>query len=473
MNRETADVAIIGGGITGAGLARDCAMRGLRTILLEKSQPGRQTTASSSRLIHGGLRYLLYDRQTTLETSWDAGYILQIAAPLLTRLPILWPVYRGHAHGLAAVDALLQSYDGFQRLKGGKPHLRLTAEETLRLLPTLKKEGLRGALTFDEWQVDPVRLVESNLSSAERHGAAIRRDCPVESIEKAPGGGILLKGPNMEVAASLAVNAGGPWAGEIARLAGARVPLILRRGTHLVYERRLVPFGLILEAEDRRRYIFILPGPNYTLVGPTDVEHSAGPGSCAPSQEEVAYLLATARRYFKDFPERFDRVVCGLRPIVGESGGKEQFLSRGFKLYGEAEQGGPGEFLTLAGGKMSDYRLMAETAADAVTKKLGPRGPCRTALETLEGKEISASSRSALLPKPSSLLRAHPRLRYAHSLAFLAACLMRRTAAAATRRLKHSKAEEFLDAYEMPASFFSTQLTAFSIVPPPKTKSPS
>ena len=462
--RELADVAIIGGGITGAGVARDCAMRGLSVVLLEKSHPGRQTTASSSRLIHGGLRYLLYDRRTTLETSWDAGYILQIAAPLLSRLPILWPVYRRHAHGMSTVDALLQSYDGFQRLKGGKPHMRLAPEETLRLLPSLKKEGLRGALSFDEWQVDPVRLVESTLGSAERHGAAIRRNCPVESIDQVPEGGIRLKGPDVEVEAKLVINAGGPWAAEIARLAGARIPLILRRGTHLVYGRRLTPFGLILEAADRRRYVFVLPGPDYTLVGPTDVEHAAGPDSCAASREEIDYLLATVRRYFPDFPEKFDRTVCGLRPIVGESGGKEELLSRGFKLYSRSEQGGPEEFLTLAGGKMSDYRLMAEAAVDAVSLRLGRTASCRTAFETLDGKEISAAAHVEALPAGSALLRDHPRLRYAHSLSCLAASYMRRAVASAVGRRKASTAEEFLAAYDLQAA---------SMVPPPKTTSPS
>src|SRR5271170_2744477 len=108
------DVIIIGGGITGAGILRDCALRGLKALLLEKSAAGMATTASSSHLIHGGLRYLLYDRLTTHTTAWDSGNIVRIARPLLRRLPILWPVYRGHRHGAETVETLLECYDGFQ-----------------------------------------------------------------------------------------------------------------------------------------------------------------------------------------------------------------------------------------------------------------------------------------------------------------------------------------------------------------------
>src|SRR5258706_15875894 len=123
------DVIVVGGGITGAGVARDCAMRGLKTLLVERSRPGMATTASSTHLIHGGLRYLLYDRLTTHATCWDAGNIVRIARPLLSRVVLLWPVYRGHRHGLETVETLLESYDGFTRMKEGLAHRRLAAEQ--------------------------------------------------------------------------------------------------------------------------------------------------------------------------------------------------------------------------------------------------------------------------------------------------------------------------------------------------------
>src|SRR5580704_5192459 len=146
-------------------------MRGLRTLLVERRQPAMGTTITSTHLIHGGLRYLLYDRLTTHTTCWDSGHIVRIARPLLQRLPILWPVYKGHSHGLATVETLLESYDGFQRMKLGLAHLRLSAAEALSLVPGLEPEGLLGAVSFDEWWVDPAALVAANLDSARRHGA--------------------------------------------------------------------------------------------------------------------------------------------------------------------------------------------------------------------------------------------------------------------------------------------------------------
>src|SRR5437667_7367406 len=134
-------------------------MRGLRTLLVERRRPAMGTTITSTHLIHGGLRYLLYDRLTTHTTCWDSGHIVRIARPLLQRLPILWPVYKGQSHGLETVETLLESYDGFQRMKLGLPHLRLTPEEARGLIPGLKSEGLLGAVSFDEWWVDPAALV--------------------------------------------------------------------------------------------------------------------------------------------------------------------------------------------------------------------------------------------------------------------------------------------------------------------------
>src|SRR5262249_59302745 len=120
---------------------------------------GGATTAASSRLVHGGLRYLLYDRLTTHLTSWDSGHIVRIARPLVKRLPILWPVYKGQRYGMEVVESLLESYDGFQRMKLGRPHLRLSAEATLELVPGLKREGLVGSLAFPQRALTPTQLV--------------------------------------------------------------------------------------------------------------------------------------------------------------------------------------------------------------------------------------------------------------------------------------------------------------------------
>ena len=326
------DVIVIGGGITGAGTARDCAMRGLKTLLLERASPGGATTASSSHLIHGGLRYLLYDRLTTHTTCWDSGHIIRIAGPLLTRLPILWPVYKGHSHGLETVETLLEVYDEFQQMKGGLPHLRFNAHETLRLVPGLAPKGLLGSLSFDEWWVDPVALVEANLDSARRHGAEVKTGTMVAGMLLRNGRvtGVVADGKNIE--AKVVVNAAGPWIDKISSLAGARIPLRLRKGTHLVYERPLTPVGLLLEAVDRGRYVFVLPHKDGTLIGPTDLPSPDDPDSITTGEDEKKYLYDSVRRYLPDLKPDYARTIVGARPILGQAG-NEKLLSREFEVF--------------------------------------------------------------------------------------------------------------------------------------------
>lgn len=410
---------IVGGGVTGAGVARDCAMRGLRTLLLERGEPGQGTTVTSTHLIHGGLRYLLYDRLTTHTTCWDSGHIIRIAGELLTRLPILWPVYDGHTHGLETVETLLEVYDEFSAMKGGRPHLRLSAEETLRLVPGLAPEGLRGALAFDEWWVDPLELVGRNLESAKRYGAEVRTGAAVDGLLRSIGrvDGVTVGG--RELRSKLVINAAGPWVDKVAQLAGTSVPLRLQKGTHLRYKERLVPVGLLLEAEGGGRYVFVVPSPQGTLVGPTDLPAPPDPDLVRTEPEEVRYLLASVRRYLPAFPERYDSSIVGARPILAQAG-SEKLLSREYELFDHEERDGLRGFLTIGGGKMSDFRVMAETAADAACRKLGLDRPCRTHLERLDG---SSAPPPEPHPQPSRelkrFLRRNPRLRELHALAHL------------------------------------------------------
>jgi glycerol-3-phosphate dehydrogenase len=442
MTHAKWDAIVIGGGITGAGVLRDLALRGYRGLLLEKEDLGAATTASSSHLIHGGLRYLLYDRLTTHATCWDSGHITRIARPLLTRLPILWPVYRDHRRGLETVETLLESYDSFQPLKEGKKHLRLSAMETHRLMPGLKEEGLMGGLLFDEYWVDAVGLVKANVDAACRGGAEAREGATVVGFEKSDTfsqeTGVVTRfagGEETTLWASVVINAAGPWANHVASLAGATIPLRYQKGSHLVYDQfpfggRNSPFpvGLLLEAIDRERYVFVLPGKEKTLVGPTDIPAPEGIHSIKTTDEEVTYLLNSCRRYFAKFSARFDRTVVGARPLLGQRG-PEKLLSRGFRVVDHGAEGGPARFVTVAGGKMSDFRLMGEETVTVAGRYLEPRGPCRTAELTLEGTPV------ACVPPgdPPSLrvkrfLDAHPRLREVHALAFLGGAYLRHVA---------------------------------------------
>lgn len=419
------DVIVIGGGVTGAGVARDCAMRGLKTLLLERGAPGHGTTVSSTHLIHGGLRYLLYDRLTTHTTCWDSGHIIRIARPLLTRLPILWPVYQGHSHGLETVETLLEVYDGFQRMKGGRSHLRLSAEETVRLVPGLKKEGLLGSVAFDEWWVDPIELVEKNLDCARRYGAEIRTGAGVTGLIKEGARVVGVKTGGGDIHGRLVINAAGPWIDKISTLAGTRIPMRLQKGTHLVYDRPLVPVGLLLEAVDRGRYVFVVPYKDGTLIGPTDLRAPQDPDQVSTSLEEIRYLLDSAKRFLPDLPEKYDRTIVGSRPILGQAG-SEKLLSREYEVFDHETRDKIPGLLTIGGGKMSDFRVMAETVTTLACRKLGISAECRTYRETLAGEPVGEIPD---FPRPwrplKNFLRNHPRLRELHALAYLGAALVR------------------------------------------------
>jgi glycerol-3-phosphate dehydrogenase len=451
----TYDAIVIGGGITGAGAARDFALRGWKTLLLERGRFGRATTAGSSHLIHGGLRYLLYDRLTTHETCWDSGRIVRLARPLLTRLPILWPVYGDHRRGIETVETLLESYDAFQPLKEGRRHLRLSPAETLRLAPGLKPVDLRGGLLFDEYWVEAADLVAANVSDARRAGADALEDAGVEAIARDNGrvtGVRVLGGKTFQ--APVIVNAAGPWAARVAALAGAAVALRLQKGTHLVYRGAVPalagprPVGLLLEAVDRERYVFVLPGPDRTLVGPTDLPVGDDPDALTPTPEETAYLLASCRRYFPVFPDRWDALTVAARPIVGQRG-PEKRLSRGFKVIDHAAAGADG-FLSVIGGKMSDFRLMAEATAAAVHRRVG-RGAFRSvsASRDLAGRPVAADERgrppSAALKR---ILDLSPRGRELHALAHLGVAFARHEAVRRLRPVPTATLEDVLRHYQ-------------------------
>ena len=416
------DLLVVGGGVTGAGVARDAALRGLRVALVERGKPGGGTTAASTHLIHGGVRYLLYDRLTTHSSCEDSGHIVRTAGELLTRLPIVWPVYQGQARGLETVETMFEEYDRFQPMKYGRPHLRLSAAAALRVVPGLAPEGLLGAITFDEWWVDAEALAHRTLDSARAAGADVFLETPVTRVLKDGRRVIGVAAGERELRGKITVNAAGPWIDKISMLADVRTPLRLMKGTHLIYKNKaLSPVGLLLEAEGRDRYVFVVPSRLGTWVGPTDLPGPDDPDQTRTSDEEIAYLTRSVKRYFKNWPERHDSTIVGSRPILGQPG-SEKLLSRDFEVFDHEKRDGMAGFLTIGGGKMSDYRIMAETTIDAVCHKLGVTAPCRTSLLTLDGKPVNDIPH---WPHPSpelkKFLRTKPLLRELHALSYLGA----------------------------------------------------
>ncbi len=394
------DAIVIGGGVNGAGVARDLALRGLKVALYERTDLGAGTTDASSGMIHGGLRYLLYDRETTRISCDDAGAIRKIAPHMTFRIPFLLPLFgEGRASRLKheVVEAFFRAYDKFSPRKGGKPHLRLTREEALAIEPGLRP-SLAGAVTMDEWGIDSFRLVLANALDAARHGAEVHNHTPVlELLFDGPGtgparrvAGVVVRersGGRREVRARLVVNAAGPWVPRIAAMAGCEVKLRPGKGIHLVIERRISNVGVIARAVDGRS-IFVQPHENVTWIGTTDDDYYGDPGEIPIHHDEVEYLLEAAESVFPGIRAyRVLRAFAGVRPTLHEDGRYEDELSRRHDIVDHGSRDGVHGLLTIAGGKLAAYRLMCQEAADLGARLLGSDAKGRTHKEPLPGGE--------------------------------------------------------------------------------------
>ncbi|HCU26050.1 MAG TPA: FAD-dependent oxidoreductase [Deltaproteobacteria bacterium] len=393
------DLIVIGGGVNGCGIARDAAMRGLKTVLIEKNDFGSGTTGASSQMIHGGARYLISDVETTRLSSLDSGYIQKIAPHLLFRIPFLFPVMakpgrsgRAQKIYLEFLETYFEAYDKFSPLKNGKPHTRLNKEEALALEPDLS-ENLIGAVTFDEWGIDSFRLCLGNVASAAEHGAEIHNHTEVTEILKEGGRVVgvkvrhLLDGARSELRAKIVFNAAGPWVPKIAELAGCEVKLRPAKGVHLVIDRRIVNYAIAANAIDGRS-IFIMPYQNTTIIGTTDDDYFGDPDAIPILEDEIEYLLDGIEQVFPRVRQaRIIHAWAGVRPTLFKRGPYEDDLSREHEIFDhETAEHTPG-FLSIAGGKLASYRLMSEEAVDAVCRKLGVSSPCRTHQVPLPGGE--------------------------------------------------------------------------------------
>ncbi|MEK7866043.1 MAG: glycerol-3-phosphate dehydrogenase/oxidase [Planctomycetota bacterium] len=389
------DVIVIGGGINGTGVARDCAMRGLSVLLLEKRDFGVGATGNSSGMIHGGLRYLLDDATVTRKSCEDSGYIQRIAPHLLFRIPLLVPQ---PGRGLRAwwrlelVEAYLETYDRFVHLKNGMPHTRLTREEACALVPGLVTD-IAGAVTTDEWGIDPYRLCVANALSAARHGAQVRLGAEVVGFlrDGAAVCGVVVRdaatGGKEEVRARAVVNATGPWLMKTARVAGVQAEIRPAKGVHIVLDRRIAPCGVVVNAIDGRQ-IFVLPYDNVSLIGTTDDDYYGDLDDIPILADEVEYLLQGIEHAIPDIRKyRRIRATAGLRPTIHKWGVNEDDLSRDHVIIDHGRRDGSPGLWTVLGGKLAAYRLMSEEAADAVCAALGNREPCRTHQVPLPGGE--------------------------------------------------------------------------------------
>ncbi len=399
---ERYDVIVLGGGVNGTGTARDLAMRGLSVLLLEKADLAAGASGANSGMIHGGIRYMLSDRQVTELAARDSGYIQRIAPHLLFRIPFLMP-FTSRAEGPTlleratwyATEVYVGTYDQYQPLKRGKPSTRLSAEELYRLEPALRP-GLAGAVTFDEWGIDSHRLCVLNALSARSRGAVIRTWTEAREVLTDSGRvqGVrfrdLLTGESGEARAPAVFNATGAWSPGFARRNGVRVPMRPGKGVHLTLDRRFSNYGIACTAVDGRM-MFAMPHENESIIGTTDDDYYGDPDDLEATHDDVAYLLEGVESLVPAVRSaRVTRAWWGLRTTLFEYGRTEDALSREHALLDHGAEGSAG-LLSLVGGKLASYRAQSEEAADRIVSGLGLGArPCRTHQEPLPGGEAPA-----------------------------------------------------------------------------------
>jgi len=381
LSGRTVDLLVIGGGIIGAGIARDAALRGLSVALVEQDDFASGTTSRPTRLIHGGLRYLeLFDFALVRSDMREREILLRIAPHLVFPLPFLLPLYRPSLWYRAKLRFGMQLYDALSLDKSLPKRKWLDRDETLAAEPALDPDGLQGAWRFYDAQVPLVeRLVIENVVDAADHGGLVLNHACATSYlrdgDRVSGAVVRdrIADADLEVRARLVVNATGPWLDRtIAPLRRDAKPLLrLTKGIHLVTPRATKQAHVLFAKSDGRLF-FVLPWLDATIVGTTDTDYQGDPADAAATEQDVRYLQAEARRAFPNVP--FDEIYftwAGVRALVREEGVAEGQVSRKHALFDHERRDGVAGVLSVVGGKITAYRAIAEEVTDLAARKLG------------------------------------------------------------------------------------------------------
>ena len=389
LTDRTYDVVVIGGGIIGAGVARDAALRGLSVALVEQNDFGAGTTAGSTRLIHGGLRYLeMYDFGLVRMDLREREILLRIAPHLVKPLEFLIPFYGASLWFRTKMRVGMALYDLLSYDKSLPNHRMLSAEETLAEEPSLRKEGLQGAAAYYDAQVSmPERLCLENIIDAERHGAVVRSYTEVVGAEEKNGriNAVRVRcretGETAELRAKVFVNATGAWFDRVARQTGdAHAPRIrTTKGIHITCERMNQKANVLFSPVDGRLF-FVIPLLGKCWIGTTDTDYQEDPGAVRADGEDVEYLLRSVEPFFPRVRElAIYSSNAGVRALVKQEGSASS-VSRMHKIA-ETQPG----MISVLGGKITGYRAIAEEAVDAVCRQLQHRESCGTHQELLPG----------------------------------------------------------------------------------------
>jgi glycerol-3-phosphate dehydrogenase len=398
------DLIVIGAGINGAGIARDAAMRGLRVLILDKGDIASGTTSWSTRLIHGGLRYLEHGELGLVRESLrERERLFRIAPHLVRPLAMIIPIYNGARRGPLMIRAGMIVYDLLSLDKSLDRHHMLSRAETIARAPGLSTEGLRGAALYYDAQVEYAeRLVLENVLSAREHGATVQTYARVErfiadgdrvggvEFTDLPAGGV------RRARAAVTVNVAGPWVDEVLGTLGATPASRLiggTKGSHLIVDvfEGAPDEALYVEAEEDGRPFFIIPWNGLYLIGTTDSRYTGGLDAVEADELEIDYLLRETNRIIP--AARLARgsilyTYSGVRPLANDEGKAGGEITRRHFVHDHADT--LHGFLSIIGGKLTTYRNLSEEAVALIFKKLGRTPPaCETARLPLPGADAS------------------------------------------------------------------------------------
>jgi glycerol-3-phosphate dehydrogenase len=407
LARGPFDLLVIGGGINGAGIARDATLRGLKVALVERDDFASGTSSRSSRLVHGGVRYLEHGYlHLVFESSRERRILLHIAPHLVRPLQFTWPVYRGARIPRWKLAAGLWLYDLLAQFQNAARHRTLSKNDVLATEPRLAHDGLTGGASYYDAATNDARLTLANVTDAARSGAVVLNHAEVTSLvfEADRAAGLTVRDRFarrvIEVRARALVNATGPWTDAISRIESpsSRPAVLGTKGVHVaVPADRVGNRGAVtLLSPLDGRVMFVLPAGTHTIIGTTDTPTTENPEQVRATRADVRYLLDSVNGFFPEARLTSEDVVCawaGIRPLIASGNvGDPAAASREHAIVV-----GPRGVIAVTGGKLTTYRSMAEEVVDVVQKRLGARStPSVTASRRLPDRDPRTPEREEL-----------------------------------------------------------------------------
>ncbi|OMP68678.1 glycerol-3-phosphate dehydrogenase/oxidase [Domibacillus epiphyticus] len=406
LKSDTFDVLVIGGGITGAGIALDAAMRGMKTALIDMQDFAAGTSSRSTKLVHGGLRYLKqFEVKMVAEVGKERAIVYENGPHVTTPEWMLLPLHEGGTFGKFTTSAALRVYDFLAGVKRSERRSMLTVSETLQKEPLVKTEGLKGGGYYVEYRTDDARLTLEVMKKAVEKGALCLNYVKADQFRYENGrvAGIeavdQIDGSRFAISAKKVVNASGPWVDSVRKKDGGEngKQLRLTKGVHIVIDESVFPLhqAVYFDTPDKRM-VFAIPRDGKTYVGTTDTFYTKDPIRPDVTAEDRAYLLEAIRFMFPTVDVKESDIESswsGVRPLIYEQGKDPSDISRKDEIW-ESETG----LLTIAGGKLTGYRKMAEMIVDLVAKRLKEEvgilySPSETKNLPMSGGEVGGSAK--------------------------------------------------------------------------------